>query len=144
MRVWVIDGRSGGLGRRLVVGLQAELGSTHDIVGLAANEAAAAAMKRAGASHVCAGAAAIVDTDPHADVIIGSLKLVLPGAMLGEVMPNIVQAILGARARKVLLPINRARVAIVETNAGSLESLISASLAGVRALVSAVRRVRET
>lgn len=63
------------------------------------------------------------------------------GAMLGEVTPEIVHAILGARATKVLLPLNRARVEIVGSRAYPLEALITQSLLRVRSLVSSIRPV---
>jgi hypothetical protein len=85
------------------------------------------------------GARAIADTLPTVDVIITSLNMVLSGAMLGEVTPEIVHAILGARATKVLLPINRARVEIVGARADTLEALITQSLSRVRSLVSSVQ-----
>ena len=139
MRVCVIDGRGGGLGSRLVAGLQSELGLAHNIVALGTNRVAAAAMKQAGATQVGVGPRAIADTLPTVDVIVSSLNLVLPGAMLGEVTPEIVRAILGARATKVLLPLNRARVEIVGAEACTLEILITESLSRVRSLVSSVR-----
>ena len=141
MRVCVIDGRGGGLGSRLVAGLRLELGQAHNIVALGTNNVAAAAMKRAGATQVGAGPRAIADTLPTMDVIVSSLNLVLPGAMLGEVTPEIVHAILGARATKVLLPLNRARVEIVGAGAPTLEALITQSLSRVRFLVNSVRQV---
>ena len=141
MRVCVIDGRGGGLGSRLVAGLQSELGLAHNIVALGTNRVAAAAMKQAGATQVGVGPRAIADTLPTVDVIVSSLNLVLPGAMLGEVTPEIVRAILGARATKVLLPLNRARVEIVGSGTYTLEALITQSLLRVRSLVSSVRHV---
>ena len=141
MRVCVIDGRGGGLGSRLVAGLQSELGLAHNIVALGTNRVAAAAMKQAGATQVGVGPRAIADTLPTVDVIVSSLNLVLPGAMLGEVTPEIVRAILGARATKVLLPLNRARVEIVGSGTYTLEALITQSLLRVRSLVSSVRQV---
>jgi hypothetical protein len=83
MRVCVIDGRGGGLGSRLVAGLRLELGQAHHIVALGTNTVAAAAMKQAGATQVGVGPCAITDTLPRVDVIVASLNLVLPGAMLG-------------------------------------------------------------
>ena len=139
MRVCVIDGRGGGLGSRLVAGLQSELGLAHNIVALGTNTVAAAAMKQAGAVQVGVGSRAIAETLPTVDVIVTSLNLVLSGAMLGEVTPEIVHAILGARATKVLLPLNRARVEIVGARTGTLEALITESLSRVRSLVSSVR-----
>ena len=139
MRVCVIDGRGGGLGSRLVAGLRSELGQAHHIVALGTNTVAAAAMKRAGATQVGVGPHAIAGMLPSVDVIVTSLNLVLSGAMLGEVTPEIVHAILGARATKVLLPLNRARVEIVGAGADTLEALITQSLFRVRSLVSPVR-----
>ena len=141
MRVCVIDGRGGGLGSRLVTGLQSELGQDHHIVALGTNTAAAAAMKQAGATQVGVGSRAMADMLPTVDVIITSLNLVLPGAMLGEVTPEIVHAILGARATKVLLPLNRARVEIVGAEPCTLETLISQSVSRVRLLVGSVGSV---
>lgn len=141
MRVCVIDGRGGGIGSRLVAGLLSELGQAHNIVALGTNIVAAEAMKQAGATQVGVGPRAIADTLPTVDVIVTSLNLVLSGAMLGEVTPEIVHAILGARATKVLLPLNRARVEIVGARACTLEALISQSLSRVRSLVSTVRPV---
>ena len=136
MRVCVIDGRGGGLGSRLVAGLRLELGQAHDIVALGTNTVAAAAMKQAGATQVGVGPRAIADTLPTVDVIVTSLNLILSGAMLGEVTPEIVHAILGARATKVLLPLNRARLEIVSAGSCTLEALITQSLSRVRVLVS--------
>jgi len=141
MRVCVIDGRGGGLGCRLVAGLQTELGRDHSIVALGTNRAAAEAMKQAGASSVGAGSRAIAETVPTVDVIVTSLNLVLPGAMLGEVTPEIAQAILGARAKKVLLPVNRARLEIVGAEDRTLDVLITRSLSRVSFLVGSARPV---
>ena len=81
----------------------------------------------------------MADTLPTVDVIVTSLNLVLPGSMLGEVTPEIVQAILGARATKVLLPLNRARVEIIGAGAYTLDALIRQSLSRVRSLVSSAQ-----
>jgi hypothetical protein len=124
-----------------VAGLHAELGQAHNIVAVATNTAAAAAMKRAGAEQVGVGPRAIADTVSTVDVIVASLNLLLPGSMLGEVTPEIVGAILGARAKKVLLPVNRARVEIVGAGASTLDALITQSLLRVRFLVSPVRHI---
>ena len=117
-------------------GLRSELGQAHHIVAWGTNTIATAAMKRAGATQVGVGHRAIADTLPTVDVIVASLNVVLPGTMLGEVTPEIVHAILGARATKVLLPINRARVEIVGAGTGTLDALIAQSLSRVRALIN--------
>jgi hypothetical protein len=102
---------------------------------------AADAMKQAGAFSMGVGGRAIAQTVPTVDVIVASLNLVLPGSMLGEVTSDIVQAILNARAKKVLLPVNRALVEVVGTEDQTLETLITRSLSRVASLVASPRQV---
>lgn len=135
MRVCVIDGRGGGLGCRLVMGLKTTLGPDCQIVALGTNVAAAEAMRRAGAEQAAAGPQAITNMVPTVDVIVASLNMVLPGAMSGEVTPEIVKAVLAAKAKKVLLPLNRAHMEIVGIEDRTLDMLIARSLSRVRALV---------
>jgi hypothetical protein len=94
-------------------------------------------MRHAGAEHVASGIEAITKVVPTVAVIVASLNMVLPGAMLGEVTPEIVTAILGAKAKKVLLPLNRVQVEIVGTEDRTLEMLIARSLSRVRVVVRA-------
>lgn len=138
MRVCVIDGRGGGLGCRLVSGLRETLDLDCQIVALGTNVAAAEAMRNAGAEQAASGVEAIAKVAPTADVIVASLNMVLPGAMLGEVTPEIVKAILGAKAKKVLLPLNRVQVEIVGTEDRTLDTLIAQSLSRVRVAVQAI------
>lgn len=119
----------------MVMGLRETLGPDCQIVALGTNVAAAEAMRHAGAELAAAGSQAIADTVPTVDVIVASLNMVLPGAMLGEVTQEIVKAILAAKAKKVLLPLNRAQVEIVGSEDRTLDMLIARSLARVCALV---------
>ncbi len=140
MRVCVIDGRGGGLGRLLVAGLHDAIGRSHKIVALGTNTVAAQAMQEAGALCVGVGSQAIAQTVPTVDVIVASLNLVLPGAMLGEVTPDIAQAILHSKAKKVLLPVNRAHMEIVGSEDHTLDGLIARSLLRVSRFVSGSRQ----
>lgn len=132
MRVCVIDGRGGGLGSRLVSSLREAPNLNCQILGLGTNLAAAEAMREAGAEVVASGGEAISKAVPTADVIVASLNMVLPGAMLGEVTPEIARTILEAKAKKVLLPLNRARVEIVGTEGRTMDVLIDECLLRVR------------
>lgn len=137
MRVCVIDGRGGGLGSRLVSGLRKTLHLDCQILALGTNLVAAAAMRDAGAEQVASGADAISKMVPTVDVIVASLNLVLPGAMLGEVTPEVAKTILEAKAKKVLLPLNRVRVEIVGTEGRTMDTLIDECLSRVRVAVQA-------
>jgi hypothetical protein len=140
VRVCVIDGRGGGLGSRLVSGLRETLNLDCRIMALGTNRIAAEAMRDAGAEQVESGIEAIARIVPTADVIVASLNMVLPGAMLGEVTQEIARTILEAKAKKVLLPLNRVRVEIVGTEGRTMDTLIDECLSRVRVAVQATCR----
>lgn len=139
MRVCVIDGRGGGLGSRLVLGLRETLDFHCQILAVGTNIAAAEAMKEAGAEHVGCGLEAIFRVVPTVDVIVASLNMVLPGSLVGEVTPEVVKTILDAKAKKVLLPVNRAHMEIVGSEDHTLDMLIARSLSRVTRFVTASR-----
>jgi hypothetical protein len=135
MRLCVIDGRGGGLGRRLVQGLLPHVREADEIIVFGTNEAATEAMKLAGASRSGTGERQIIQAVPTVDFILASLNLVLAGAMLGEVTPGIASAILNAPGRKLLLPVNRMRIEVVGAEAFTLESVIEHTLRRVQMLL---------
>jgi hypothetical protein len=137
MRLCVIDGRGGGLGKRLIEGLLDLVGEAHEIIALGTNETATKAMKQAGAGRSGTGEQHIKQTVPTVDVILASLNVVLPGTMLGEVTPGIAHAILGAPGRKLLLPLNRAHVEVVGAEALTLDHLIGHAMRRVHVLLKA-------
>lgn len=104
MTICVVDGRGGGLGSRMVSGLRGLVEDGHAIIGLGLNSASAEAMARAGATFTETAPQMIHRRLYAADVIVGSLSLLMPGSMLGEVTPVLAQAVLESSARKVLLP----------------------------------------
>ena len=110
MRVCVIDGQGGGIGAQLIHRLRDVVGASDNLLGLAMNRAAAQTMSRAGATHLAIGEWAILRAIREADLIVGSLGIVLPGSLAGEVTPEVAMAVLRAHGRKILLPINRHRV----------------------------------
>jgi hypothetical protein len=120
-----------------VVGLRETLDFHCQILAVGTNLAAAEAMKEAGAEHVGSGLEAIFNVVPTVDVIVASLNMVLPGSMLGEVTPEVVKTILDAKAKKVLLPLNRIRVEIVGTGGCTMDTLIDECLSRVRVAVQA-------
>ena len=124
MKICIVDGRGGGIGSRIVEGLQNLAIEGHAVVGLGLNVVSAAAMARAGATQIETREQAITQQLGSADMIIGPLSLLMPGAMLGEVTQLVVQAVLDSHARKFLLPINRRKVEVIGTEGRTLDTLI--------------------
>lgn len=128
MKICVVDGRGGGLGSRLVAGLRARIPAGHDLIGLGLNPASAQAMARAGAMAIETHPVEIHQHVRSADVVVGSLSLLMPEAMLGEVAPELVEVLLESPARKFLLPLNRHNVEVIGSEGRTLDSLIEQTI----------------
>ena len=136
MRICVIDGRGGGLGSRLIERLLTVVGNRHEIVALGTNQVAVDMMTKAGARRVAIGERAILRMVQEADLILGSLSVVLVGSFWGEVTQDMTAAILQTRARKLLLPLNRAGVEVIGVHSPTLDPLIDQTIERVESILS--------
>ncbi|MDN5348345.1 MAG: hypothetical protein PWP65_1909 [Clostridia bacterium] len=126
MRVAVIDGQGGGIGKHITAKIRKELPPEVEILALGTNAMATAAMLKAGANEGATGENAIALNVKAVDVITGPLAIVLADAMLGEVTPRIAAAVATSPAPKLLLPLNRAGVEVVGASKEPLPHLIDA------------------
>ncbi len=110
MRIAIVDGQGGGIGRALVERLRAVYQDRVELVALGTNALATSAMLKAGAGEGATGENAIRFSVPRADVILGPIGIVVANAMLGELSPEIARAIGECTAQKFLIPVNRCSV----------------------------------
>lgn len=113
MRIAVIDGQGGGLGKSIVETLRESLPEGTQILVLGTNAIATSAMLRAGADAGATGENAIVVNVRDVDAIVGPMGIVVPNSMMGELTPNMAQAISTSPAPKFLLPTNRCNLHVV-------------------------------
>ncbi len=113
MKIAVIDGQGGGIGKHITEKIRKELGTKIEIVALGTNSTATSLMLKAGANEGATGENAVVRTVAEVDVIVGSLSILVANSMLGEVTPKMAEAICNSKAQKILLPIGKNRVEIV-------------------------------
>lgn len=113
MRICVIDGQGGGIGAAIIKRLKEVYAEEHEVIALGTNAVATAQMMKARANRGASGENAIVRTVPTADVIMGTLSIVLANSMMGELTPKMAEAIASAPAPKLLLPLTQERVEIV-------------------------------
>ncbi|MBM7686750.1 MAG: hypothetical protein PWP07_2653 [Epulopiscium sp.] len=107
MRIAVIDGQGGGIGKSIVEKLRKELMEDIEIVALGTNSLATSFMMKAGANEGATGENAIVYNSSKVDIIIGAIGIIAANSMLGELTPTMAKAIAESPAKKVLLPLNR-------------------------------------
>lgn len=108
----VVDGLGGGIGSHIIEKLKGSLSEEIEIIALGTNSIATSNMMKAGAHRGATGENAIVQTVGIADVIVGSLGIVLAHAMLGEITPKIAEAVTKSASEKVLIPMTHCRVEI--------------------------------
>lgn len=112
MRIAVIDGQGGGIGKAVIEKLRQVLGDEINIIAFGTNALAAALMIKAGANEGASGENAIAASVSEFDVIIGSINIIAANSMLGELTPRMAAAIAESRALKILIPLNRYSIQI--------------------------------
>jgi NAD(P)-dependent dehydrogenase (short-subunit alcohol dehydrogenase family) len=124
MKVAVIDGQGGGIGKHITEKIRKELGASIEIIGLGTNSVATSMMLKAGANEGATGESAIIYTVNEVDVVTGTLSLLVANSMLGEFTPAMAAAVSQSIALKVLLPIGRNRVEVIGVQQEPLPHLI--------------------
>jgi hypothetical protein len=122
----------GSIGTQIVLGLRQSLPEDTEIMALGTNAIATGSMMKAKATRGATGENAIAFSIKEADVIMGSLSIVVPNSMMGEVSPAIAAAVAAARGRKVLLPISNPPLDLLGMNKKPLQALIKDAVELVR------------
>lgn len=115
MRVAVIDGQGGGIGKHIVEQLRKRMPEL-EILALGTNALATGAMMRAGATEGASGESAICFNAERVDLIVGSFQIMTVYGLLGEITPAIATALSTSKADKILIPIQRGNIQIIGTN----------------------------
>ncbi|MBU0985850.1 MAG: DUF3842 family protein [Proteobacteria bacterium] len=128
-RICVIDGQGGGIGSAVIKKLKDLFGETVEIIALGTNAIATAQMLKAKANRGASGENAIVQTAAKADLIIGTIAIVMAHSMMGEVTPRMAEAVTGSPAKKMLLPISQENIDIIGITHVPLPHLIETLIA---------------
>ncbi len=105
MKVLVIDGQGGGLGKQLVAAVKT-CDPDIEIVAVGTNSTATNVMLKAGADQAATGENSVVTARRGADAIMGPVGIVIADAMLGEITPRMAQAVGQSAAKRILIPVN--------------------------------------
>ena len=128
MVIAVVDGMGGSIGTQIVLHLRQSLPEDTEIMALGTNAIATGSMMKAKATRGATGENAVVVSIGEADIIMGSLSIVVPNSMMGEVTPVIATAVASAGGRKVLLPISNPPIDLLGTTKKPLQALIKEAI----------------
>lgn len=112
-KICVIDGQGGGIGATIIKKLKEAFGEDLEILALGTNAIATAQMLKARSNRGASGTNAIVQTVKSADLIIGPVAIIMPHSMMGELTPQMAEAIAVSPARKILIPLTQENLEIV-------------------------------
>jgi hypothetical protein len=123
-KICIIDGQGGGIGAAVIKKIKEKLGERIEIIALGTNAIATANMLKSQANKGASGENAIIRTVLSADIIIGSISVVLPHGMMGEVTPRMAEAVACSGAKKILIPLLKEDIVIAGSEYAPLPHLI--------------------
>lgn len=125
MRIAVVDGQGGGLGKSIVEKIRSEIKDDIEIIALGTNSLATSNMLKAGANAGATGENAVKVMSQKVDIIIGPIAILIANSMMGEITPTMAEAISTSEARKIILPLNRCNVYIVGTQEHNINQMLN-------------------
>lgn len=126
IRISVIDGQGGGIGKSIVSKLKKMLPADKkvEICALGTNSTATNNMIKAGADLGATGENAIIRTAERSDIILGPMAIIVANSMLGELTPAMAAAVSSSPARKILIPLNRCNIIIAADLNGTTDNYV--------------------
>ncbi len=124
IRILIIDGQGGGIGRQLVSAIKEKLPEAV-VTAVGTNSAATSAMLKAGADNGATGENAVKVGCRRADVIAGPIGIVIADSLLGEITPDMAVAVGQSSAKRVLIPVNHCDNIVVGVGDMAVGKLVS-------------------
>ncbi len=131
MKIVIVDGQGGKLGKLLVEQLKQECPRAQ-LYAIGTNSIATATMLKAGADFGATGENPVIRNVMDADLVLGPMGIVVAHAILGEVTPAMAEAVGGCRARKLLIPMNSCGVCVAGVQELPLNAYVAQIVEQVR------------
>ena len=106
MKVMIMDGQGGGVGRSLVEELHARYPAA-ELIAVGTNATATANMMKGGTPVGATGENAVIYNSARVDAIVGPIGIIMANAMLGEITPRMAEAVASSDAPILLIPMSR-------------------------------------
>ena len=135
MKILVIDGQGGRLGRKLVESIRRTCPAS-EIMAVGTNSMATQAMMSANcANRLATGENAVIVACRTADIIVGPVGIATADAMMGEISPAMANAVASSLAFRVLIPVNLCNTYVAGVKPGTT-AMIEDAMAYISHLVN--------
>lgn len=119
MRILVIDGQGGRLGRKLLENIRKTCPDA-ELTAVGTNSIATENMMNSNcANHLATGENAVIVACRTAQVIIGPFGIATADAMMGEISPAMANAVASSAAYRILIPMNLCNTYVAGVTSGS-------------------------
>jgi len=135
MKILVIDGQGGRIGAMLTSEIKKIITEKDELIAIGTNTLATAAMLKAGVLNAATGENPIVVNAKNADIIVGTMGIVIADALLGEITPKMAKAIGQSSALKVLVPMNKCSVYVVGAKEISVSDAVMLAVEKIKELL---------
>ena len=135
MKILVVDGQGGGVGRQLAVQIKQAFPDVQ-LMAVGTNTIATSAMMKGGADTAATGENAALVAARKADVIVGPLGIVVADSLGGEITPAMANAVAQSDAKRILLPFKNCDNVIVGVSDYALTSLIQQAIEELRKIIA--------
>jgi hypothetical protein len=125
--VVIVDGMGGGIGAQLAARIRELAGNEAELIALGTTSAATERMLKAGADRGASGENAIKVSVGLGDVIVGPIGIVIPNGMMGEITPEVAEAVLAARGDRVLVPVAQGHFTLAGVDSAPVGKLVAAA-----------------
>ena len=133
MKILVIDGQGGRLGRKLLENIRKTCPEA-EITAVGTNSIATQNMMGSGcADNLATGENAVIVACRTAEIIVGPFGIATADAMMGEISPAMANAVAASPAYRVLIPMNLCNTYVAGVTKGSA-AILEDAMAHIREL----------
>ena len=123
MKIMIMDGQGGGVGRSLVEAIKEKYPEA-ELIAVGTNAMATSNMMKGGTTEGATGENAVIYNSNRVDLIAGPIGIVMANAMLGEITPRMAEAVASADVPVLLIPMNRCNALVMGVKSRKLGEYI--------------------
>ena len=134
MKIMIMDGQGGGVGRSLVEELHSRYPKA-ELIAVGTNAAATSNMMKGGTNIGATGENAVLYNSTRVDAILGPIGIVMANAMLGEITPRMAEAVASGDVPILLIPMSRCHAQVMGVEERKLSDHIKEAVERLAELV---------